>query len=761
MRIAIIIMALLGLSAAGVRAAGPQTMVVDDFASSTAAKAWYARPTARISYEKGALRLELSKWKAGQDKWPGMTRDAAKLPIADYNGLMIELENPTEQTQSLQVSFSGDSGSTQLLKSVGPKFNGTIKVYFDRMTSGTVDWSNIQSITFSHTTPSTPETWLIKRISLFCDNPATTEMGKLRAFLTSAQAAFHHARTDGALTQKQQTEGQATLARSAELLQSPQSIRGKADECRNALTSLQSLSLSASVHKETGKPVVLWQTPVGTRFEPLSAMAQYQQPLQTLKMYSARGEYQNGIVRVTNLSDATQEWQLALDSKDPAVAAAMNVRRNQAVLASDHSVVGDALTPLDGAGVVSVAPGETAELWITADVKHHTWSAGVHQAELILKDLRRGDTSIVKLPIEVTIRNFNVNDAPPMHLNMWSFLYYLHAKPIEGREEAALQNLRDYGCDVFVLNAWQLPWPTLDADGNPTAPMDFTLFDKLVKFYRSRGHVTLLVMLGLNASKPDWLALRSGLKPYSPQWQKGMRYWIEQFAQRMRELGVPTSDYAYYINDEPDWGELDMTRAVTRIIKSVDPSQRIYMDTSELYDDPKLNDELLKEVSINQVNGDSMAARPNLLPRLQKHSNVELWVYQCRLHTRSRQAVNVYDYYRLLAWQAQHDGMNGTGYWLYLYDDAKDLWDGTTGGGASVIYPDADKGLLMSVRWELIRTGLDDVKYYRLLEKMPRTPTVADLLGRRFDEVLAHPDDPQLAVQWRIDAGAAIDAGHH
>jgi hypothetical protein len=74
-----------------------------------------------------------------------------------------------------------------------------------------------------------------------------------------------------------------------------------------------------------------------------------------------------------------------------------------------------------------------------------------------------------------------------------------------------------------------------------------------------------------------------------------------------------------------------------------------------------------------------------------------------------------------------------------------------------VIYPDAGKGLLMSPRWELIRTSLDDVKVYRLLEKRPRTAVIEALLGKRFDEVLEHPNEPELAVQWRIDAGAALE----
>jgi len=32
------------------------------------------------------------------------------------------------------------------------------------------------------------------------------------------------------------------------------------------------------------------------------------------------------------------------------------------------------------------------------------------------------------------------------------------------------------------------------------------------------------------------------------------------------------------------------------------------------------------------------------------------------------------------------------------------------------------------------------------------------LVGARFDGVIKHPDDPTQAVQWRMDAAAALEA---
>jgi hypothetical protein len=311
---------------------------------------------------------------------------------------------------------------------------------------------------------------------------------------------------------------------------------------------------------------------------------------------------------------------------------------------------------------------------------------------------------------------------------------------------------------VLTINPGQMPWPKLSADGTPQGELDFTAFDKLVKLYRSKGDPIILVWLGLDDNHPDLQELKSNLKVYSPQWEKGLRWWVGQLMGRMKTLGVSADRYALYVTDEPNVSELDLTLKVAQVAKSIDPLVQIYMDSSELSEDAHKNEELMKLVDINQPNGDGMAARPYLLPQLKKYANGTLWLYQCRTNTRARQLVNAYDYYRLQAWQATSEGMKGIGFWVYAYYTRNDYWDGTTGsgGGADMVYPDSGNGLLMSVRYELIRMGLDDMKYYQLLKNAPHTAQGESLLGERFEQVRSHPHNPEMAEQWRIDTGKAL-----
>jgi hypothetical protein len=160
-------------------------------------------------------------------------------------------------------------------------------------------------------------------------------------------------------------------------------------------------------------------------------------------------------------------------------------------------------------------------------------------------------------------------------------------------------------------------------------------------------------------------------------------------------------------------------------------------------------------------------AQPGLLKQLKSSPHHTLWVYACRTGQRARSA-NAYNYYRLMAWRAISQGLSGIGYWTYSQPSANENpWDGTAApaSGAVLVYPGKNKSLIMSVRWELIRMALDDAKYYQLLQTAGQNnedaklkTQIADLLGARFQDVIEHPSDPARAVQWRLDAGSALDA---
>jgi hypothetical protein len=756
-----------------VSAANGTVKVIDDFSAANGPHNWKARsPNSQVTYEKEGLLLKLAKYtgEKGESMWPGMVRGTVGLELERYNGLLIDLTNPTDQTQSIAETFKDGRNMATMLHRVGPKQRQELRINFDRMASGLVDWTKVESITLSWTMPSTPQVWLVHRISLFCDDPSTTEMGRLQTLLKDAQESFQQAQSANVLTPRQSQEGKQTLSRWDSALRSHEGIAGKSDACKNELSALISELRVATLAKQLNKPAVLWTVPPGTRFEPAGAMPQYRKPLDKLQLVAARSEYADGIVRLTNLSESAQQWRVTIAAKAADDQGKLSIRRNQAVMAVDGSVVGDALIPLDGAGTISVAPGQSAEFWVRADARHHKWTPGEHLYEIQLVDLLRGHTSRMALPVEVTIHSFNLDAAGDgLKAGLWAPLFSSRsAEILGGRQEAALDNLIDYGVNVFNIYPDAVPWPKLSPQGDWISRPDYKEFDRVVKFLQSRTKPLILIWLRMDSGAEENYELQSGLKPGSPQWKKGLHNWLSDWTQHMGALGLRTSDYAFYVTDEPDAQELDRTRLFGEVAKAIDSSVQIYVDGSDLYDDPDLNKQLMAVTDIWQPDETAgFDGQPGLLKELKSYPNHTLWVYACRTGRRARNA-NAYEYYRLMAWRAIGRGLSGIGYWTYSQPSGNEnLWDGTVaaGSGATLVYPGKDKSLIMSVRWELIRMALDDAKYYRLLQQTvqhtvdAKTKTqIADLLGGRFQDVIAHPNDPSGAVQWRIDAGAALDA---
>lgn len=747
---------------------------IDDF-SSNSSNNWSAgTKSTQVSHANGVLRLEIPRYEEGKGESGGkIVRDASDLPLESVQGLLIEATNPTDHVQTLETVFRDGKGRVAVLfHRFNPRQHRTVKAEFALTSSDYIDWTDVRTIELTYGTakPANNQVWQLHRISAYTDNPESTVLGHLRAQLNAAELAFKSARQAGALQANETTDAIKMLARWTESLRTHKGIFGKGEPCRKELGELFPRMRIAAVKKQfVDKGSVLWTVPPGTRFESDGALAQFRQPLDKLLLVAARGEYADEIVRITNLSDSPQDWRIDVEAKAADDNPKISIRRNQEVLAFDGSMMGDALVPLDQASAINVGPGQSAEFWVRADVKHHDWTAGTHQFNLRLMDLRRGHKSETTLPMEVTIRPINLADAGEvLKVGLWTALESPRSKEIVGgRERTAMDNLTDYGVNVFDFSWEVAPWPKLSPEGELLAKPNYSALDQAIKLHSGKGKPFFLFWLGMDTGKEDNYALQSGLTPGSPQWKKGLRNWLADWTQHLRDIGLSTSDYAFYITDEPDLAELERTREFGEVAKALDPKIQIYADCSFVYDDPADNDRIMAVTDIWQPDERMIRIRPDQWGVLKSYPNKTLWMYDCRVTMRTRNA-GIYDYYRLLTWRVVQNNLTGVWYWTYCQPATGEKpWDGTLtdGSGAMLVYPGTGNSLIMSVRWELIRMALDDAKYYRLLQQAEKRDLesglkekIAALVGARFDEVINHPDDPDLAVQWRLDAGAALES---
>lgn len=777
MRIVLLIGLWIGTGLLSFAWASPATTPIDDFSSSNAPRNWLpGTHTTQVSHEGGALRLEIPRYEEGKGESGGkLVRDASKLPLESYQGLLIEATNPTDHTQTLEIVFRDGKGRVAVLfYRFDPKQHRTIKAPFALTSSDYIDWTDVRTIELTYGTakPAQNQIWQIHRIAAWCDDPASTVLGRLQAQLADADKSFNAARQAGALSANEAIEIKKVLTLWADALRTHKGIYGKGEACRKELGNLFSKTHIAAIKKQfADKSSVFWTVPLGTRFESAGALSQFQQPLDKLSLVAAKGEYVYGIVRITNLSELPQDWRIQIQSPSTQDNSKISIQRNQQVLEYDGSLMGDALVPLDESAAIAVPPGQSAEFWVRVDAKNHDWSSGTHRFDIHLMDLHLGHKSQAAIPLEVTIRPIDLNRAgEALKVGLWTALESPRSKEIVGgREQVALDNLTDYGVNVYDTSWEVLPWPKLSPEGELLAKPDYTPLDQAIKLHQGKGKTRpfFLFWLGMDTGKEDNYGLQSGLTPQSPQWKKGLHNWLVDWTTHLREIGLTTDDYAFYITDEPDLNELERTLHFGEVAKAIDPSIKIYADCSFVYDDPALNDKIMAVTDIWQPDERMIRIRPDQWGVLKSYPRKTLWMYDCRVGMRQRDA-GIYDYYRLLTWRALQNNLTGVWYWTYCQPATGEKpWDGslTDGSGAMLVYPGDNHTLIMSVRWELIRTALDDAKYYRLLQQAAKQSLTAELLtkinsliGDRFADVINHPDEPTRAIQWRLDAGDALES---
>jgi hypothetical protein len=750
---------------------GETVSVIDDFAVRKDSPDWSAADKGEVRLEKGVLRIDYPKYQPGDAAaWPRATRNVESIDFTKFNGIRVDIENPTQEVQFLQLGFRDANGSQgQLGFRFAPGQKQVLSVRFDEARpSGPVDWSGVQLLDFMRTQPATPMTWHVRRIELFADQPARTVSSELNELHRKTAEVLQQAKASKLVSGALETQATQTLKQWSQLLKQPRGIFAQAEKCRIELTAIHGQVRALVLARELQLPMIAWSVPVGTVFRPNEALLQFDQPAKEIAIYSAKGQYEESIVRLTNLTDSTQDLRLRCLSENPELVRALSIRRNQPVRASDKSIIGDALVPLDDAGVVTIPSYQTVELWLRLDAKHHTLPSGSYKAELDFVDLRRGTTTATRLPLAITIRNFDLATIQQaMKVQGWAELFAGRSFVVRNNLKVARDNLIDYGINVVNMGPDEIPWPKLNPTGELTEPLDYSRHDETLALLRGKDNPFILYFMNMDDNNAANWRLRAELAPGSEAWNRAFKAWLIDWTKHLQSLGLTTKDYALYLTDEPGPEELDRYRIFGKVVREVDPSIQIYINGAELYDDPASTKELMSVTDIWQPDETvGFVADPKLLPTLKNFTGKQLWVYACRTGMRSR-GNNAHDYYRLMAWRAMRDGLTGIGYWSYCAaaSDKEDLWDGTRepASGAVLVYP-SEHGVLSSVRWELIRQSVDDTKYVQLLKQAGERTSAGSLksklealYGTRLTEVVDHRDDPASVTRWRIDAGQAIE----
>ena len=357
-------------------------------------------------------------------------------------------------------------------------------------------------------------------------------------------------------------------------------------------------------------------------------------------------------------------------------------------------MVRDALPELGPASRLVVPGGQNAVLWLTIharDLEPGRYLAGVDLLPLVGEQRRNVRLSIEVNPAQMT------KDGPPW-LNTWAYLTRARER---GWEEKAAADLAEHYCNVYLIQHNDIPWPTVDAEGNLTAPLDTSAMDARIAMLPDGFYLLALSL--------HWYEdLDTELEPWSAEHRRALGQWVIALRDHLAELGIERDRFAWYPRDEPSTDEqARLVRNFAEALHEADPEMLVFANPFSRTTFEQLEvmgDEIdIWCPNLSGLDDDEIA--------FMRQTGDRMWSYRVL----SRLS-NPYSGYRSPWWQVRQLGMTAYGYWAYDSMDG-DGWDDSDGRTSdyAVYYEGAD-GPITSVRWEASREGAEDYRYLQMID---------------------------------------------
>jgi len=413
-----------------------------------------------------------------------------------------------------------------------------------------------------------------------------------------------------------------------------------------------------------------------------------------------RGEYEAGAVNLLNLSAQPLGVRAAVSDLVAAdgskLLAAQHIALRQTAMVPRHAGdrAGDVLPRLDEAGLITIAPMQAAQLWVT--VFSANAKAGEYVGKLTLTELTPQGKQAVA-PLRVKIWPIAMPEKAPVHLCTWA---YLDSSLFANQIDAAMADLLAHRNDVFTYaGSFDAPY---DAAGQLGAP-EWSALD--LRLDRYKGHGIILL------SEPTLKFSGQGKAP-NDAWEKAYAESMRALARHLIEQGLKYEDWAIYVTDEPGLERGPRIAYLIehgRRIKQADPRIQTYTDPVApmgLEDlkraAPYVDLWCPEQDSLYRVWGPTPDMRSEERLAIMKADSAQVWTYECFPGVKRKSPLG---YYRHQAWLAWKLGLNGMGFWTYC-TDPNDPWLPNK-DEYMLVYPGED-GPIPSKRWEACRDGVED-----------------------------------------------------
>ena len=452
-------------------------------------------------------------------------------------------------------------------------------------------------------------------------------------------------------------------------------------------------------------PLAVWHT---GPYEHLNLLATPSADMPDLRVAMMRGERRAEVINITNTSGETRTVNLTIRGLPRG--AGVQPHQVEYVGSADGRAFPLALVPLDpdaGRYATTVPAGMTRQIWLSfepGDIR-----AGEHDARLVLTS--DGFTREVRLTLAIARTRFP--GASEYGLCLWDYVFDEGWGIDPGNRAAAHDHLSR---DPLVSAVWatsnSMPIPRgADAQGRLTGEIDFTRWDKFVRYWPGRRHYFVFALF-----YPDRQFL--GLDHGSPAFDRAVTEWGRRWAEHNRRvLGLKPKKAGILFIDEP--GDPTWFRATwhyARAFREGTGDILVFNDPSALHLHEEGGDELVDASDIVCVDPQQFERADDGVKRRLGGLAAEgkqLWFYRCFGPVRG------YDpsYYRLAPWHGLRDGGVGGGFWAYHPPKDTSTWNEYALGGRknfSPLFIDTTS-VTGSKQYEAMREGVMDWQYMRML----------------------------------------------
>ena len=486
--------------------------------------------------------------------------------------------------------------------------------------------------------------------------------------------------------------------------------------------------------------------------------------LSSFSMQMAKNEYRDEVFMVSNKS-ATDIVNLEITVQPLGGLPANAILVEQTLYTKNKSSVetADGVYPLTGS--VEIPTGQSRQFRLRFDSRFSGIAAGNYSFNVMLKDVDGGMRKT--LPGTLQVWNIQLPGYDVLPNNTWAEL-----ANVELGQPAvlpgAVQEMKKYGLNQVFITPDEIPnASSVDDNGNILA-FNTTAFDARVSAIKSAwdsgsgtDKLQWIISLSSKITGPYSLGMNRGDIVFpSVLWQTVYGQYLSLLKARFAYHGIAVADWMLAFADESGVTTLQTLEIpVAEFTKAADPTIGTRCNSSA-QPGGSYDARYLAAFDVFQPHFDTMVANPSILTWL-KTSGKPIWTYKTDPNM-SIVGKNVYDYYRVYAWNLLKYGYNGTGLWTYSAQGGgiNSVWVYQTYCYLLAFKHYANDDVVHARRYEMYREGSDDYRYVSALRSIAaikgRTAEAETLIQQAITDITANVTDTSRCEYWRSQIAQRI-----